>query len=188
MNTKSVSDRNVAFSWAGDSPQVKAFDVYGRQPSGITHCFNEVLQNHSTTLFIKLDDDIVLIERHALAHLAAHKLFHPSASFRKYGVASANVINHGHLAFVHEALGAWTPAGHSKPDYYSFWGQPGTWLLRHGIRQHEDFLRHVAEGTTDAYHFGVWDMNQCSCDGRLHDKGGSHCLGGHHYRYTRVGA
>ena len=64
----------------------------------------------------QVDDDIVRMEKDSLAYLAAHKLFHPSAAFRKFGVASANVINHGHLAYLHEAFGAWRPA--KQFDYH----------------------------------------------------------------------
>ena len=90
------------------------------------------------------------MEPHALTHLAAHKLFHPSAAFREHGIASANVINHGHLAVLHEALGAWAAAPRHRYDFHKYCSQPGDHLLANGLRQHAAYLGHVAAGTVTA--------------------------------------
>ena len=78
----------------------------------------DLARNGSRTLFIKVDDDIVRMERHALAYLSAHKLFHASSSFRRDGLVSANVINHGHLGYLHQALGAWHPSHEYSYHHY----------------------------------------------------------------------
>ena len=100
MATQSVVDLQDGRAWAAANPAVRAFDV-GRKKSSGSHmlCFDEVLQNHTRKLFIKIDDDIVYIRAGAFAYLAANKMFHSSMAFRQDGLVSANVVNHGHLAY-----------------------------------------------------------------------------------------
>ena len=183
LNTGKRPDAEFGRAWARDSPQVKTFEVFREKPDGISYCFNHVIQNNSRTLFLKVDDDIVRMEHHALTHLAAHKIFHPSAAFRQHGIASANVINHGHLPYLHEALGAWAPLARHRYDYHKYSAQPGDSLLANGIRQHMAYLSHVDAGTTDAYRFGTWDMNQCSCEEQLAPRAMNRCVGGVYYRW-----
>jgi hypothetical protein len=99
MATQSAKDLHDGHAWAAANPAVFAFAAGGRKPSGIAYCFDTLLQNHSHTLFIKIDDDIVFMRAGALAYLAAHKLFHRLHKFRLHGIVSANVVNHGHLAY-----------------------------------------------------------------------------------------
>ena len=72
MATHSIVDLHDGRAWAAANPAVRAFDVGSKKSSGSRMlCFDEVLQNHSRKLFIKIDDDIIYIRAGALAYLAA---------------------------------------------------------------------------------------------------------------------
>ena len=45
------------------------------------------------------------------------------------------------------------------------------------------YLGHVAAGTTAAYRFGTWDLNQCSWEGQLAPRAMNRCVGGVYYRW-----
>ena len=44
--------------------------------------YNTLMQGQVRTLFVRVDDDVVYIERGAFSLLVAHKLFHKSKLFR----------------------------------------------------------------------------------------------------------
>lgn len=98
VTTSDAQDVSLAHDWSSAQKEVVSYDVHKTYPQvkhGIRYgCLGDLARNGSRTLFIKVDDDIVRMERHALAYLSAHKLFHASSSFRRDGLVSANVINH----------------------------------------------------------------------------------------------
>lgn len=120
---------------------------------------------------LQIDDDVVYIERHALARLAAHKIFHSSVAFQQHGLAVANVVNHGHLPYVHAALGAWpgyanlSYHGHTRSMSRTRPNTVRTIYISAANTMHKHFLAHERKGNTSAYHFQAWDLNACRCTG-----------------------
>ncbi|KAI4201563.1 MAG: hypothetical protein LQ350_003178 [Teloschistes chrysophthalmus] len=75
----------------------------GRRASGITYGQAwEVVERG--TMYIKIDDDIMFIEKTAIASLIATKVAHP-----EHLLVSTNTINSPRLAFLHSHLGAIHP-------------------------------------------------------------------------------
>ena len=105
------------------------------------------------------------------------------------------MVNHGNIATIHAALGAWhfnsrerrdpprSPslatvlAAHIPPvqqcqrlrrtSFYNFSSQPGSSLVSSGVRQHAAYIAHAQLGSTDIYRFRAFDLNQCSCEGKI---------------------
>lgn len=99
--------------------------------------------NRSSPFAVMPTDLPVLPSLRTQAYLAAHKMFHRSAAFRRRGVALANVVNHGHLPFVHAALGTWTPR--RRIGYFAQTALPEPALRLSGELQHVAFLRHLRD-------------------------------------------
>ena len=192
MTTTLPSDLAAGHSWARDVPQVRAFETakYSRIAGDVNYCYEGLLPRVASangwslrnTLVAKVDDDVVYIERHALARLAAHKIFHSSLSFQQHGLVVANVVNHGHLLYLHAALGAWP--GYKNLTYHGHVGLTGrTEYVTPGNSMHYHFLEHERRGNTSAYHFRTWDLNACQCTG-LVNSFKNRCAAGRYYRWA----
>jgi hypothetical protein len=190
VNTEDTLDVAASNHWVRSAANlVRSVSVTGKKGpgglpiDGLQYCIETVMQGQPQTVFIKIDDDIVRIEEGSLSHLVSHLIFHPSATFRRHGLVSANVVNHGHLATVHAALGAWSFNEGEEYDFFKYSAQHPTSLVTSGERQHQAYLSHVKEKTTDVYRFRAFDMNQCSCVGQINPRAMNRCTGGVYYRW-----
>lgn len=214
MTTPKRSDLQAGRRWAAATPQVHAFNAVANTTGGnFNYCY-EHLPSHAAakagwqlqrTLLLKVDDDVVFVDRGALAYLAAHKMFHRSAAFRRRGIVIANVVNHGHLPFLHAALGTWTPR--RCLGYFAQTALPEPALRLSGELQHVAFLQHLRDSLRqdplstgdssgadggrggvhhgrglEAYWFGSWDLNACNCTGLVPQRA-NRCAGGRFYRW-----
>lgn len=166
MSTSSTEDYALGVKWSQSYPDtIKLLCSHKeqgcREGRHDAEVWEELLQPHRDTLFVRIDDDVVFVEQGAVTHLVAHKLFHDNASFRLHGIAIGNVVNHCQLPHLHEAIGALElPASESFGYYDASWTNA---KLAHA--QHLSFLTHYNADTLHKYHYPTWDMNACACDG-----------------------
>ena len=165
MSTSSSEDYAIGVDWAQSHPNLIKL-ICSRKKRGCragrhdAEVWEELLQPHSDTLFVRVDDDIVFIEQGAVTQLVAHKLFHKNFLFRLHGIALGNVVNHCQLPYLHEAIGAFDTPATGRFGYYD-----ASWTnvtLAHA--QHVSFLAHYKSNTLHKYHFPTWDMNACACE------------------------
>mmetsp|Transcript_125456 Transcript_125456/g.401793 ORF Transcript_125456/g.401793 Transcript_125456/m.401793 type:complete len:294 (+) Transcript_125456:149-1030(+) len=134
--------------------------------------------NESGTVYIKTDDDIVYIHRHAVAELVREKLR------GRCLFVSANVVNHAIMSAVHQERGAhrafepapefeedpssrapWVRIGDVNFDSsYTFEKHPmSSCILKRwdcAAIAHESFLDRQKEGTLCVFDFGWLDFNR----------------------------
>ena len=166
MSTHNEEDYILAHSWAESHPGIVMKLLCSNKSSmgckagrHDAEVWEELLQPYNIALFVRVDDDIVYIERGAVAHLVAHKLFHKNQLFKLHGIAIGNIVNHCQLPFLHEAMGAFKP-----PTSHGFGYYDDSWTnSKLAYAQHLAFLDHQEAGTTYKYHYHTWDMNTCPC-------------------------
>jgi len=165
MSTSTEEDFDLGQNWATSYPEVVKLLCSKNSPMGCkagrhdAEVWEKLVQPYANTLFVRVDDDIVYIERGAIAHLVAHKLFHKNQLFKLHGTATGNIVNHCQLPFLHEAMGAFKSPMSEVFGYYD-----ASWTKSNlAYEQHMAFLQHYDAGTTYKYHYGTWDMNRCAC-------------------------
>ncbi|KAL1616260.1 hypothetical protein SLS54_008553 [Diplodia seriata] len=118
------------------------------------------------TMYIKMDDDLVFIEDHAIATIAKKKLEHP-----EYFAVAANVVNQPSLSWIHYRLGVVkpyfpeltraspgqkeTPIATTSFDAFS----QGLWHWQVAAQQHYSFLGHLEENDLWKYKFDTLDYH-----------------------------
>jgi hypothetical protein len=140
----------------------------GENVWGFCGVFNEVKAD-SNTLFVKLDDDVIYMHEHAILHLLRFKLTHPYVM-----LASANVINHSMLAYVHARTGVFlklfgansTASNDPLTKFHYTYGykSANSVQLQSGgpaVIQLEILLDQIKNNRVmETYHtFSVWDFN-----------------------------
>ena len=170
MSTSTEADFTIGESWVKEHPQTIQL-LCSRTAKGCkagrhdAEVWEELLQPYPDTLFVRVDDDIVFMEKGAVAHLVAHKLFHHNPAFQLHGIALGNIVNHCQLPYLHETIGAFETnrrLGHF--GYYdSSWTNSSL-----AYAQHISFLSNYDAGTLQKYHFPTWDMNRCACERGQH--------------------
>lgn len=136
------------------------------------------LLNESGVVYVKIDDDIVYLEQHAIAELVREKLRHRCL------FVSANIVNHAILSAVHQERGAhrafepasgfdvesssrapWVHAGdvNFSPSYIFERHPMSSCVLKRwdcAVVVHESFLDRLREGSLCVYDFGWLDFNR----------------------------
>eukprot|EP00439_Symbiodinium_sp_Y106_P080977 s1591_g19.t2 len=136
--------------------------------------------NETNTVYVKVDDDIVFLARHAIAELVREKLRH------RCMFVSANVVNHAILSAVHQEHGAhrgfepehldkdtgkqssstaWIRVADVNMDAsYVFERHPmGSCVFKRwdcAALVHESFLDRERDGTLCAFDFGWFDFHR----------------------------
>eukprot|EP00928_Gymnodinium_smaydae_P029371 TRINITY_DN22138_c0_g1_i1.p1 TRINITY_DN22138_c0_g1~~TRINITY_DN22138_c0_g1_i1.p1 ORF type:complete len:284 (+),score=56.32 TRINITY_DN22138_c0_g1_i1:155-1006(+) len=154
---------------------VEAWGISAPDPARhrMAHLYTSL--NERDTVYVKIDDDIVYLARHAIPELVREKL-RDRCLF-----VSGNVVNHAILSSVHQERGAhrafepgdadegarqpWHRVGDVNFDSsYVFERHPmGSCVLRRwdcAAIAHESFLDRHSEGTLCAFDFGWLDFNR----------------------------
>lgn len=87
-----------------------AHNTFGRDISPYLALYEQL--SDESTLYIKLDDDVVYIDPGAIAALAEAHRRHAQT----HCVLSANVVNHSRLSYLHQLIGAFLPLVPSNPE------------------------------------------------------------------------
>jgi len=151
INTENQEDIDYCKSLEKEHSWIKCYDL-DIPYHGINsiHTFFKYT-TESNVVYIRLDDDIVYLEKNFIRKLANERAKDPEP-FLIYG----NIVNNAICDHIHQRIGA-LPLSISEMSYDCLC--PVAWANGQVAEQkHKNFFNHVENGTLNAYKFNQWNL------------------------------
>ena len=151
MNTENQEDIDYCKSLENEYSWIKCYDLDIPYQGNLSiHTFFKYT-TESNTIYIRLDDDIIYLEKNFIRKLANERT-KDTEPFLIYG----NIVNNAICDHIHQRIGA-LPINIGNMSYECMC--PVAWENGQVAEQkHKNFFNHVKNGTLDTYKFNQWTL------------------------------